>query len=577
MVPTWQLALSARVPRRKLVDEAVDELREAAAAPGKPRVVLIEGPGGEGKSTAFHQVVASLLDADPNWRVLWRDNEIHGLPVDFLQQLVNDGRPLLIASDEADNIAAGLLAFVRAARERDHGLHLLLAARDTDWRAAVRDEAPWRQLIDFRRRRMRGVALEDAAKLIDAWSTLGKEGLGKLAGMTRENAIRRLIETAHDEVVKGIDGSLLGAMIELRYGEAFKEYVRKLLDRLRCRPAPGGSLLDAYAYIAAMHAENLLFFGKSVLATTLGCDERTLQHEVIRPLAEEAAAASHGNYVLTRHRAIADTAMVILQEEDTTLDLNQLFATLANAAERRFLDQRDVANIADWCFTLPRHFSEKNWHETAIRIAEALRDTDPSNVYLLVSLGEKLRKADRAAQAVEVFERAAEAGEIKSNRVFYYEWGTAAGNTGNHDANLWLAAVSLTDLDSFAAPTNEDGKLALAGLGVAAGALFEATGDRLFIEARGAAGQLGLRLRLDARTRGYLERYRAEAAKAGVGEMAVDRAFAAIERAVRVAYRRCAARDRLVDDLDVPMPEEISFTGLRRLFVSPPRGSTRRT
>jgi hypothetical protein len=103
LLPTWQLALSSRVPRRKVVDTAIDELLEALGTPGKPRVLFFEGPGGEGKSTAFFQTMAGLSETDPRWRILWRDNDMQGLPPDYAHQIADDGRPLLVATDEADN------------------------------------------------------------------------------------------------------------------------------------------------------------------------------------------------------------------------------------------------------------------------------------------------------------------------------------------------------------------------------------------------------------------------------------------------------------------------------------------
>jgi len=437
------------------------------------------------------------------------------------------------------------------------------------------DEAAWRDLVDFRRHRLRGIDEDDAGKIVTAWESLGSAGLGQLSGMTHENAVRRLLETARDEVVKRRDGSLLGAMIELRYGEAFKEYVQKLLDRLRERDAPGGTLLNAYAYVAAMHAENLLFLSKPVLASVLGCDERILQRDVLRPLADEAAAAAHGGYVLTRHRAIAETAIAVLTEADPDFEPVSTFTKLAVAAERSFLSHRNLPDIADWCFTLPRHFSRKGQHNSAIQIAAAIRDVEPGNAYLIVSLAKTLRNAGRPSQALQVFEQAAEEIETK-DRGFYYEWGTTAGSSGDQAASLWLDGISLADLDRVAITENDQAKLSLAGLGVAAGELFKTTQQQVFMEARAAAGQLGLRLKLDSRARGYLQRYKDEAAAVGVREMSVDQALVAIERAVEAAYRRCGKRDLLVE-LGVLMPEEMSFSGLRRLFgVAPPGARSRR-
>jgi hypothetical protein len=47
--------------------------------------------------------MAGLSETDPRWRILWRDNDMQGLPPDYAHQIADDGRPLLVATDEADN------------------------------------------------------------------------------------------------------------------------------------------------------------------------------------------------------------------------------------------------------------------------------------------------------------------------------------------------------------------------------------------------------------------------------------------------------------------------------------------
>ena len=122
------------------------------------------------------------------------------------------------------------------------------------------------------------------------------------------------------------------------------EHVRKLLRRLGKIHAPGGRLRDAYSYIAAMHAENLRFLSRPVLAHQLGCDETTLRERTSSGcLPTEAAGQSQGEFVLTRHRRIAEVAMELLEEEGD--DRFELIAKLAKSADS--ISEQNVGRVAD--------------------------------------------------------------------------------------------------------------------------------------------------------------------------------------------------------------------------------------
>ncbi len=168
-MPSWRVALSERVPRRAVVSEAEDLLKAGAAEPRKPTVAFLQGAGGEGKSTAFHQTIVQLLENDQDWHVLWRDNDQQPLPTDWIAKLPDDGKLILIATDEADNIGRSLLAFVETIRRADHDrFHFLLAARDTDWRGSRPDDVKWRELSNFQTLSLRGIQDVDAEKIYNA-------------------------------------------------------------------------------------------------------------------------------------------------------------------------------------------------------------------------------------------------------------------------------------------------------------------------------------------------------------------------------------------------------------------------
>ena len=448
-IPDWQLALSERVPRRAVVAEAEGWLRSGAADPRKPTVVLLQGAGGEGKSTAFHQTIVQLLENNPDWHVLWRDNDVLPLPSDWIADLPDDGRPVLIATDEADNIGDSLLAFVEVLRRADHDrFHFLLAARDSDWRGSKQEDAKWRELANFQRLRLRGITEVDAEKIYNAWSGAGEQGLGRLGSMTRDNAIRRLVATSRDKEVDLAEGAFLGAMIELRFGERFKDYVRKLLDRLKDRPAPGGNLFDAYAYIAAMHAENLLFLSPPVLAGKLGCTREDMRRRIVVPLADEACGSAHGNFILTRHRAIAEAAIEIMEEEGE--DRWTLITDLAEQAVRIGFAGVHVPHTASWRFKIADFLAERGDHAKASDLIETFLTIEPNDVFFLNKLAQLYRKSGDAEKAERLYRDSverilADPSRNAALRAFFCEWSAAAGNAGVYALNIWLAGVSLSN------------------------------------------------------------------------------------------------------------------------------------
>jgi hypothetical protein len=123
-----------------------------------------------------------------------------------------------------------------------------------------------------------------------------------------------------------------------------------------------------------------------------------------------------------------------------------------------------------------------------------------------------------------------------------------------------LVGWSVADQPGVARPENDQAKRSLAGLGVAFGELHTLHGDQSFIEARGAAGRLGLLLRLDATTRSYLERYVRDARQAGVTDPDRDGALQRLRLGLAKAWDLCDQRDTLADRL--PNPAAMSFNGL---------------
>lgn len=570
-IPGFATALSPHVARRKVVGSIVQHLALVDTAP-KPYAVLLQGAGGEGKSTVFFQVIEQLV-RERGWRVLWRQAVAAGItPEQALALPREEGRPWLIAVDDADRQAETFLAAAQALYKAQRtDVHFLLAARATDWSVPFPNDTGWRAVTEFRKEVMTGLSPADAAAIVQKWRAFGDDGLGAaLAGLDDSDAAKKLVNEAVREARDTRNGAFLGAMLRVRFGEGLKEYVRRLMLPLRGRPAPGGTLLDAYACIAGMHAENLLFLSKPVLAATLGCDEQTLDREVIRPLVMEAMADQGGRYVFTRHRAIAETAMAILREEQWIDDPDGIFPRLAATARRAYKNRSfAVPDIADWTFGIAKTLLP-HAPALAVRVAEAVAEAQPEHLQSTVNLAKTLRKAERAGDgAAFLARRWGDFTNHKDFRGYLYEWSAAAGAAGDPALAVWLAGLSLADLPALPPPDLQQCILSLAGLGVACQAVSENTKDRDFLTARGACGQMGLLLPGDEKAKGYFQKHRTESAAAGVKDMTPGPAVAAIRKAVAKAHDLCD--DPIAEELSDRLGDawKLSYTGLTRALTGP--------
>ncbi|MGT3072980.1 P-loop NTPase [Pseudomonas putida] len=563
-IPSWTLALASDIPRRSVVVKTVSSFIEEQEA-GRSRVTLICGAGGEGKTTATMQITAAL--SDMGWKVLWRRSEVKGLPKNFVGALPEELGPWLIVTDDADLIAEDLYD---NAMKQASGVHFLLAARDTDWSAGMEDAWRWGRLPGYRVEVLNGLTESDALQIVEAWARYGADGLGELANLPPEQAAKKLSLAAQDRDARfKHEGAFLGAMLKVRKGTELREHVASLLERLGARTIPhqtqGGdkTLRDAMAYIAAMHSENLLFLSKPVLARVLGCKPGKLKKDVLGPLGEEAAAGICGKFIFTRHRAIAEAAMELLQRR-FHYDPEELYVEMSRAALEVFLE-RDAAyglvpEIKKWNF-ISDHFFKAGQKELGILLAMNLVDVEPSNTYLLCKLAQLYRENELPGEAVNVFRNTS--GVEEGQRPMLNEWATCEGCAGNYSLNVWLDGVCLSDQAERRRLDVENAPITLAGLSYACLELFTRhPNDRDYINACAAAAQLGLALNPRIETRRNLELNDEQAQSLGAPIYTVGEGLEVIKRIILLGWER--REEELPSWL--PSYDQLTFRELESLF-----------
>ena len=378
----------------------------------------------------------------------------------------------------------GLAETIQSTGKRQ--VHLLVAARDTDWQASGGAMFHWSRLLVTSKYDLNGVDRPDAVAIISAWESIGPRALGALSDMSsRDERIDALMAATRDENA-GSEGSLLGALLTTRYGPGLRDHVRELVDRVGSWRIPGGTtetertLLDALIYVALPHANGIHDLTIEVLAQALGVTEAELHAYVLAPLGQEAAISYTSRRVLIRHRLIAYVLCEIAEERGYNLE--RAIENLVTAAALRMEDfgyDKSIAALAYMSSHLNAH------SHLQLVAAQAAVDAVPRQLSYRTSLSAAYRKAGNAAAAVSTNVDALfllrSGGELTGVRSYLNEWGVAEGNLQNWSRNAILVGLSLQDSHAFGPLSSDNASYAIGCLLLAFKKLYEANSDRLLL------------------------------------------------------------------------------------------------
>ena len=554
--PAWREALASKIPRREIVNQLIEKIKGAQNRK-EAHLVLIKGAAGEGKTTAFLQTVVELMQNSNEWNVLWHFDTTTPFPAETIVRLPVSNKTWLIISDDAETIALRIYETVKELQiQNRQDIQFLLCARDTDWMAEkIPQPYRWRQYISFEEVLLRNLAKEDARKIVAAWSAYGKDGLQRLDGLDYDKAVQNLIDAARLSPDSQY-GTFLGAMLRVRWGEELEERIEKLLYRLQKQHIQGTefTLMDALAYIAAPHAQDISILSKILLSKVLGISNTRLKNLVLGPLGEEAIIATTGKYIYTRHQAIANTTLKILSEK-FYLDIDEFYVNLVRAAVKAFDANEYLPKKTEWIYLSSKVFSQGN-QELGIRLAQIAHEVRPHDGYFIVKLAQLYRKAGHLEQSTQAFRSASK--DVKKHRGFYSEWGVSEGNLGNHAVDIWLSAYTLSDQHSRTPPDMRQAKISLSGLSSVFAELFDRYNQNDFSKSAGAAVQLGLSLYPYDRG---LQNNQSRAQGYGIKKTTPNEAMKQLEQGVVVAWKQ-----RETEIENIPAATDFTYAGLKRLL-----------
>lgn len=557
-VPNWSIALSSSIPRRDIVGKLVGAFRGCEDF-NIPTVALLTAAGCEGKTTALLQAAFEIIKDDPEWSVLRRLTDTRPFDINELVPILSRPGRWLVVLDGADQAAKAVQKLAESKAELANGkVSFLLACRDSDWLASEADKLSWKEVSNFKHERLSGLSLSDASKIVAAWEAYGDAGLGDLAEIDEGTRVERFRKCAKEEA-KVSAGAFYGALLTVRHGTDLVAHAKVMLDKLETIKIPsGGTLKDAIAYIAIMHAERQDYLSVPVLAKVLGCDPGKFHATVIRPLGQEAAATSTSTCIYTRHRYIA-LAIVEVLEDDYLENISNLFEKLVSAAIKAYNEGVYIKDLHSWRYDLPEHFFTTDRPLLAIDIAKAVCDADPSHAQAITNLAYLYRKSRDVLHAVELFRQA----EIKpEHRAYFFEWSVSEAECRNSAESVVLSSHALSDECATQRLTVDDAKGYLSGMHTNFNKLYNAYVDNVFQDANNAILSLmvifsGSRPSEDVRN--FLKRVSNRRAKLYEAEPAVNLLLVGARKALisGVDVRVSAAVDHL---------ESVSYNGLKQLL-----------
>ncbi|MFE6406406.1 hypothetical protein ACFVOR_05665 [Streptomyces sp. NPDC057837] len=560
--PSWGDILSGKIPQRDVAQALTAELKEYYPKSPVGRLRLIYGASGEGKTTVAMQCAADIVRSAPDSVVLWRCPSAT-LETSLVQSLPA-GKHYILFSDDAEEITNDLFQVVNRVKRSD--ISYVAVSRSIDWGNVQGDGYPWVTHIGYRKVYLKGLSEADAERVVAAWSQYGEKGLGRLTDWDNDDLrVAELLSAVREEAAEE-DGALLGGMIRVRYGDYFTDRVRDLMRSLTARKASSGiTLSSAFLYIAAAHAERL-HLAPSVLAEALGISASSVISEIVVPLRDEAAVTMAGGGVLTRHRLVADACLRVA--EQVNVNLAETYANLVRSAIRagRHYFIRDYEKYPNLCRALV-----KSRPDVALATARAAVAEEPNDLGYIHNLTHILRKADQADEAAFISEKASKRlsamrDRTLSNkeRVFYLEWASAEGALGNFGMDVWLAAISLSDLQGIGSPGPRHLEIALAAVGWAMASMHQRTPMEELAMGVRAAETLSRLLDLSETAKSYFSRQRRLADNWGVPKIDLNDCKSALAKGIATAWTH---RER--ESPQLMAGPKLSFVGMYKDLAIP--------
>ncbi|KZY94154.1 hypothetical protein A3745_11925 [Erythrobacter sp. HI0074] len=323
--------------RRKAEDDLLFKALLENEQPDSPKLLLVRGPAGAGKTIALKRTAVEAAAAGA--LVLWLEPNGGLRSEDFLEISELTRRPIYLFVDEIALHVEKVLALMLAASAKGLPLVVVAAERDADWYtycSRLEDEFPPTIV------RIGNLSEVEISNLLDNLERF--ECLGALKGLPRAEQIDAFLSKER------ADRQLLVALHELTQGKPFEEIVS--FEHERINPERARQL---YLDIATMHQ-----FGVSARAGSVArisnIEFSEFESELFKPLANMIKVVEDkysGDYAYqTRHARVAQIVFRMACPDDAAkaTQLQRILGGLdvGYASDRRVLEEitrgRSLAN-----------------------------------------------------------------------------------------------------------------------------------------------------------------------------------------------------------------------------------------
>ncbi len=319
----WPLAADDRIKRFDVVKTVVGALGDRD--PGSlPRVVMLGGGCGEGKTTAMRQIVAQWVEKGRAARAaLVREGSIGRADnvLATLRKVKNaadrQGARWLVAIDNARPVQEVFELAEALYEQNRHDVDILFVCSHIAWPQDQRwpPQAPKKACFELVCHDFAGLSWSDAGVVVDGWVasglTLAKDCDNEVSAWY--NAAEVGASRFTDFKGESIKGSLLGALLLKRPDRGAAQRLTRMVKRLS--DEPGGKmgtipLVYGLGVVAAAHASGFPAFTQSFLCRCLcladQCREEGEAPRIVERLLYEAVVIEKTDGLLaTRHHAIA--------------------------------------------------------------------------------------------------------------------------------------------------------------------------------------------------------------------------------------------------------------------------------
>ncbi|MGD8195278.1 SIR2 family protein [Herbiconiux sp. P18] len=528
--PSWVDALGDRAP---MLERTIEIENVLTGGHQTHLAYLLSGPTGEGKSTMLRQIAGRLAQSPTN-RVLWM-NAANGFDPREISGLTSTSSSVWVVIDDADVFANAVSVCIRQLDELERkDVRFLLAARDGDWLRATQLQSANVSSRLLKVFEVGGFTESDAEHITAAWARFGNRALGRLVSAPSGERAAALFEASRG----ASEGALLGAMLEIRYGNDFRQHIWEMMDRLSRVPLPEGqTLLSAYAAICVFHHHNISNLSLSQLSMWLRISESDVDGLVVYRLGREAAAERHGNKVIPRHRRIAQEVVDLLPEFDIKEeDLTRAVVTSVVQSARGSHWGEDILAIAYAGQRLTRK-------DLALAAADGAVSGDPYQLRLVnyrLNIYRNFDVIDAAsAIAQEAWANLDGFSDVKLTlRRFLVSWSRTIGLAGEYRDSAALNACALLDATEMGDLSRDDATRALNGIAWSLGMLPDGVKHST---GRGACAESALYIAETPELREQAAHYLEDAEHDGYSKLDSARQRAAILATVRESIRNSRA------------------------------------